>query len=209
MAVKNIEMDETLKKSAMKEFLQYGFRDASLRRIADSAGTTTGSIYTRYDGKDGLFLGLTTQIRDAAMLAFEQLRPVYEAAGDIDGMMDASRMEARLILEIVFRHYDEAVLLICKSEGSSANQFWDQVIERKVRESESFFGDFAGAPDLKHAFEVLLTMQFEMYRKIIQNGYTREEALQCMDLMMVFMNGGWKALMEALWRLKEKSHERT
>ena len=49
MAVKNHEMDTILADAAMKEFLAYGYNDASLRRIADAAGTTTGSVYMRYE----------------------------------------------------------------------------------------------------------------------------------------------------------------
>ena len=34
-----------------KEFLEKGYTDASLRTIAAEAGTTTGSIYSRYGDK--------------------------------------------------------------------------------------------------------------------------------------------------------------
>lgn len=40
---------------AKKEFLQMGFAEASLRVIASEAQTTTGSIYTRFGDKQGLF----------------------------------------------------------------------------------------------------------------------------------------------------------
>lgn len=40
---------------ATKEFLNKGYADASLRTIATEAHTTTGSIYTRFGDKEGLF----------------------------------------------------------------------------------------------------------------------------------------------------------
>ncbi len=40
---------------AKKEFLEKGYKDASLRVIAQEAGTSTGSIYTRFGDKEGLF----------------------------------------------------------------------------------------------------------------------------------------------------------
>src|SRR5699024_4339326 len=40
---------------AKEEFLSKGFLDASLRTIAQEAGTSTGSIYTRFGDKEGLF----------------------------------------------------------------------------------------------------------------------------------------------------------
>ena len=43
---------------AKEEFLSKGFLDASLRTIAQAAETSTGSIYTRFGDKEGLFNGL-------------------------------------------------------------------------------------------------------------------------------------------------------
>ena len=40
---------------AKKEFLEKGYKDASLRTIAQEANTSTGSIYTRFGDKEGLF----------------------------------------------------------------------------------------------------------------------------------------------------------
>lgn len=53
---KQIEgVSEKIEKCAREEFLKNGYTDASLRTIASEAGTTTGSIYSRYGDKEGLF----------------------------------------------------------------------------------------------------------------------------------------------------------
>ena len=39
---------EALLESAKKEFLEYGFNKASLRRISANSGVSTNSIYTRF-----------------------------------------------------------------------------------------------------------------------------------------------------------------
>ena len=49
---------EKIEEYARKEFKSKGYVDASLRTIAMEAGTTTGSIYSRYGGKEGLFSAL-------------------------------------------------------------------------------------------------------------------------------------------------------
>ena len=48
-------ISEKVELCAKKEFLEKGYVDASLRTIAAEAGTTTGTIYSRYGGKEGLF----------------------------------------------------------------------------------------------------------------------------------------------------------
>lgn len=42
---------ERLLAAAKREFLEYGYRGASLRRIAASASVTTGAIYGCFGGK--------------------------------------------------------------------------------------------------------------------------------------------------------------
>ena len=52
---------ETKKKildSAMAEFLDKGFMNASLRTIASNAGLTTGAMYRHFKDKDALFCAL-------------------------------------------------------------------------------------------------------------------------------------------------------
>lgn len=52
---------EKIEECARKEFKSKGYVEASLRTIAMEAGTTTGSIYSRYGGKEGLFSALVSR----------------------------------------------------------------------------------------------------------------------------------------------------
>ena len=206
MAVKNHEMDTLLADAARKEFLTYGYKDASLRRIADAAGTTTGSVYMRYENKDKLFCSLTDCIIKETDKAFEELKTLYMSCRTSEDMMKAAETESDMILRIIFEHYDAAVLLLCKSEGSSAVTFFDDLIKRKIRESESFFAYLPRSEDLKHALDVLLTVQFDMYRQILKNGYTETQAHNCMKIMMKFMNGGWNTVIHDFLNDKGEIH---
>lgn len=207
MAVKNHEMDMLLAEAAMKEFLKYGYNDASLRRIAEFAGTTTGSVYMRYENKDQLFRSLTNCIVEEADKAFETLRPLYASSATIEDMMKAAEMESDMILRIIFEHYDAATLLLCKSEGSSAASFFEDLIKRKIQESESFFAFLPQSQDLQHALDVLLTVQFDMYRQVLRNGYTEDQARGCMKIMMKFMNGGWNTVMQDFFAEKGEAFQ--
>ena len=55
MANKDHSLEDGIVQAAYSEFLTYGFQKASLHKIADKAGVTTGAIYTRYKNKDALF----------------------------------------------------------------------------------------------------------------------------------------------------------
>lgn len=58
MASKDHSLDSGIAQAAYKEFLTCGFQKASLHKIAEKAGVTTGAIYTRYQNKDALFVSL-------------------------------------------------------------------------------------------------------------------------------------------------------
>ena len=49
---------ENVLRCARQEFLEKGFALASLRDIAKAAGTSTGSIYTRFTDKAGVYRAL-------------------------------------------------------------------------------------------------------------------------------------------------------
>ena len=55
MASRIEEFDERILSCAKEEFLEKGFTDASIRTIAQNAGVSTSTIYTRYSDKEGLF----------------------------------------------------------------------------------------------------------------------------------------------------------
>ena len=204
MAIKNVGLDATLADEAMKEFLSRGYKDASLRRIASAAKATTGSIYMRYKNKDELFSSLIRCIVEETEIAFEELKPIYMACVTIEDMMKAVEIESDRILAILFGHYEAAVLLLCKSEGSSSATFFEDLLQRKIEESESFFGFPLGSEDYRHALDVLLTMQPDMSREILRNAYTETQAQNCMKILMRFSQAGWNALMGDFLKKKEE-----
>lgn len=61
---------ENLLASARKEFLEYGFHDASLRRISADSGVSTNSIYTRFGDKSGLFTAIVKEAADELMAIY-------------------------------------------------------------------------------------------------------------------------------------------
>ena len=55
MANMDYSLDDGIIQAAYSEFLAYCFQKASLHKIAEKAGVTTGAFYTRYKNKDALF----------------------------------------------------------------------------------------------------------------------------------------------------------
>src|SRR5262245_56328796 len=69
--------------AARHVFARKGFHGASLEEISARAGYTTGAVYSRFGGKDGLFLAVLDEHT-------ERRRAHYEAAADAAGDFDSA-----------------------------------------------------------------------------------------------------------------------
>ena len=197
MALKNHALDEKILTAAREEFLENGYKNASLRKIAARAGVTVGAIYTRYATKDALFCALVQPLLDRIAQGFAVIREgYYSAVPTPEHMAKAMEIESRAVLHLLFDDYNAAVLLLCRSVGSSLESFFDQLVEEKIRETQAFFA----AADVPHpddrVLRLLIGGQFHMYVDIIRSGYDLAAARQLMDAAVVYHTGGWMALFQ-------------
>ncbi|MDD6034568.1 MAG: helix-turn-helix domain containing protein [Oscillospiraceae bacterium] len=55
MQILKEEVRQRILQAAREEFLEKGFQESSMRRIAQNAGITPGNIYAYFPGKEALF----------------------------------------------------------------------------------------------------------------------------------------------------------
>lgn len=200
MANKDHTLDGKIISSAMREFMEKGYEKASLRKIAANAGVTIGAIYTRYSTKDKLFCSLVSPLLSDIETAFHQIEASYNQAepGDSSSMAESMTMESKAIIHLLFDHYDLAVLLLCKSTGSSLEKFFDTVVDQKIQKSIEFFNSKDGKPLNPGILKVLISSQFNIYYQIIHGGYSLEEAKEMTEAAMIYHGGGWLSLLESM-----------
>lgn len=74
---------------AKAEFLEKGFKDASLRTIAKNAHTSTNSIYVRFGDKAGLFDALVKPHYETVMNRYIKTQTEFQSLpADIQGAPD-------------------------------------------------------------------------------------------------------------------------
>ena len=203
MAVKDPKLDLQIIESARKEFLRNGYRKASLRKIAEQAGITTGALYTRYDSKDALFCSL---LQDCMTSIFEGIQPLtqqYQAAlqaGDPMKFLAAVQDEEEFYSEAMIRYYDECVLILCKSEGSSMEQMLEKFKADKIKEMTGYLQVLAKPDANLDGVELLIAEQFTYYRMILERGCTMEESKAGMETVKNFLDAGWHDLFQKILR---------
>lgn len=107
--------------AAMQEFLEKGFKSASLRNIVKTAGVTTGAFYGYYNSKEDLFEALIGEQYDFLLDCFCRAQKEF---ADIppeeqpDNLTDISGECMYEMLLYAYEHLKEFKLILCRSEGT-------------------------------------------------------------------------------------------
>ena len=206
MALRDHSLDDKITAAALAEFLDKGYTGASLRKIAEKAGVTVGAIQIRYQSKDELFVSLLRPLLDAIQTLFQSTKADYYTDIGTDFLVNlktSMRHESAAILHVIFEHYDQAVLLLCRSAGCSLEHYFDGIVQRKIEESIVFFHQ-AGCTEMdEKLLGLLISAQFDSYRRIVMECSDRKTAEKYMDALMTYHFGGWTALFDSANRLQE------
>ena len=100
---------------AKEEFLSKGFLDASLRTIAQAAETSTGSIYTRFGDKEGLFRAIAEPVVDQFKAMFRRVQEDFHQLSEEEQRADMGQYTARHqeeMLDYIYDHFDVFRLLL-------------------------------------------------------------------------------------------------
>lgn len=107
--------------AAMQEFLEKGFKSASLRNIVKTAGVTTGAFYGYYNSKEDLLEALIGEQYDflldcfcRAQKEFAEIPPEEQP----DNLTDISGECMYEMLLYAYEHLNEFKLILCRSEGT-------------------------------------------------------------------------------------------
>ena len=206
MALRDHSLDEKITVSAKEEFMEKGYTGASLRKIAEKAGVTVGAIQTRYKSKDELFASLLEPLFKDIESAFSDIKTDYYSAfaGDIlMGLKMSMKYESEIIFRLIFAHYEQAMLLFYKSAGSSAENYFALLVQKKIDESILFFQKAGYSGIDEKLLGMLIAAQFDTYKRILIDCRDRLDAEKYMNELMIYHFGGWSALFEHLHQAGE------
>ncbi len=132
MQVQKDEVRNNIIASAIDEFYQNGYKDASMRQIAANAGVTPGNIYAYFDSKLALFEEILSQIVSA----------VNDLARNFLSNKHQSEISVEMLTEevaaVYFDYQKQFMILMNGSEGTKYENyradFCDLVAERLLRD---------------------------------------------------------------------------
>ena len=195
-------VSEKIETCAKKEFLEKGYVDASLRTIAAEAGTTTGSIYSRYGGKEGLFASI---VEPAAKEFIEIFREVEETFHRSDPekqaeiMNDYAKDGMRRMISYMYAHFEEFQLLVSSAYGTKFQNFVEHLVEIETEYTYKYL-EVVGL-DLKQRriiskdfMHIMNKAFFESFFEVIRHQMSETEALEYIDMLALYHNAGWSVI---------------
>ena len=184
--------------AATAEFLEYGFNDASMRRIAAAAGMSASGLYKHFKGKEEMFSALVEPAYQGLLALFRQ---EADDQGQMIGTGDLSRWEtgrdAKLAITYIYDHLDAFRLIICMSQGTKYESFLHDLAVLEEEMTLSFMeilkkqgvkiNDFN-----KRELHLLTTTNVNAVFQTVEHDFTREEAMHYADTLDRFFSRAWK-----------------
>lgn len=201
MASRDHSLDERIVRAAYTEFLAQGFQKASLHKIAEKAGVTTGAIYTRYKNKDALFMSLLQGFLDGLNEYFIPAAAEYEKAkqlGTTQALLAAINLEERTYFRLLTEHYNDCTLFFSRSDGSSAERMLHDLMQRKTEQTVEFFRQAYGKAPNAEAVRLLMSSQFWYFRQLLDTHLEEADMFACLRTLLDFFNAGWQQMSQTL-----------
>lgn len=196
-------VSEKILACAKEEFLEKGYSEASLRTIAAKADTTTGSIYSRFRDKEGLFDALVKPAADGLIQIFLQIQETFHAAkaeeqpklleqytvSGMDGMLD-----------YVYDHFDEFRLLLDASYGTRYQDFVEHLVDIETEYTYKYMEATASLQDGSEITEefvhITARAMFDSMFEVVRHRMDRDTARKYIHMLEKYHYGGWGALIK-------------
>ena len=196
-------VSEKILACAKEEFLEKGYSEASLRTIAAKADTTTGSIYSRFRDKEGLFDALVKPAADGLIQIFLQIQETFHAAkaeeqpklleqytvSGMDGMLD-----------YVYDHFDEFRLLLDASYGTRYQDFVEHLVDIETEYTYKYMEATASLQDGSEITEefvhITARAMFDSMFEVVRHRMDRDTARKYLHMLEKYHYGGWGAIIK-------------
>ena len=194
---------ENIHRAAKAEFLEKGYKDASLRNIVKSVGMTTGAFYGYYKSKEELFEAIVGEHYEYILSRFIKAQQEFAelpAVQQPEVMSDISGLCMYDMLHYAYEHLEECKLILCCSEGTRFAGLIDEMVEIEVDGTHAYQDVLRQlgrpSPQIDARLEhILITGMFYTFFELIIHEMPLKDAENYVREMRVFYTAGWMKIM--------------
>lgn len=193
---------ERILECAMKEFLEKGYTDASLRTIASEADTSTNSIYVRFKDKEGLFAAIVEPVSEKFISHFLNVQEIFHGFNIETQRREVGRYSENAMIEMVdfiYDHFDEFSLLLDASYGTKFNNFTDRLVSMEEEYTWKWLEATGSRMEpegemTKEFYHIMTTSYFEGIFEVVRHKMGREDAKKYVAMMGKYHHAGFLAI---------------
>ncbi len=200
--IKKTALRQGILKAARKEFIQKGFRGASMRSIAMKAGCSLSNLYNYFNSKGDLFTKVLEPTLNEIKKALQAAKEIQLPEGEYITSLEEERKYHRIVIDYIEAHRDELKLILLKSAGSSVEDFPEYVVD----EHQAMFASYLdyvkkNFPDkIKHKISpFFIHTVSSAYRNILveflSHDIPHDEMVKYMDEMIKYSYSGFVGLL--------------
>ncbi len=197
--MKTSETKKLILQVAKDEFMEKGFQDASMRKIAGAVGITATALYRHYASKEDIF----DAVVEPAVSAWEELciseekRQTDTARTDGIEAMWGDKEQAGLIVDLIYKNFDAQKLLFFKSKGTKYENYLHVIVTKVQTATLDFMKEIEKkGVKINHVDEkemhLLLSAQYSALFEMVDHDFSYEEALHYADTLASFFKEGWR-----------------
>jgi AcrR family transcriptional regulator len=188
------------------EFLEKGFKSASLRNIVKQAGFTLGAFYGYYPDKATLLAALVEPAAGNLVDMFRQAQDAhYELLpkGETVKSRALSTEYLFAFLDFIYQNFDAFKLVICCSAGTGYEDYLHRLVEIEVSGAEQYYailrksGKARGEVSLE-VHHMLTDAYFNAVFETVRHDMPIERAKEHAGQLSTFFNCGWDGLIKIL-----------
>ncbi len=197
------EAHEKIIAAAVREFMEYGFESASMRRIASEVGLTVGALYRHFPNKEEMFAALVEPTVQELMAKYQVfVEQGYEVmkCGDVQQLWNESESETKWLMCFIYDHFDAFKLLICRSQGTRFERFVHDMALLEERSTLDYFErmkqyNMTVNELSKQEFHMLVTANVSALFEAVIHDFSRGEAMHYAETLDAFFSAGWKKIL--------------
>ena len=196
------ENHEKIMAAAYDEFLEYGFTDASMRRIAAACGMSASGLYKHFPGKEEMFAALVEPAYSGLKKAYTGV--VEAEIASVDESMKENLWnnteETAWVMNYIYDHYSAFKLLVCKSQGTRYENYVHEFATMEEENTRRYMERLKAV-----GAEVMLLPAKELHMfattctnaifLAVEHDLSRKKALEYAGHLDVFFEAGWRTLL--------------
>jgi len=183
--------------AAKQEFLTYGYMDASLRRIAAACNVSTHTIYTRFEGKDGLFDAIVSESAEGLRSIHLDALNSADTNKGLPANEDMADKGTQDVLKYIYENYEDFKIIICKSAGTKYEHYLDELAKTEEQYYRKMIGSIKGGNQKVSDFFIHATCSgaFKPIYEVVAHDLSYEEAVEFLKMQEQFTFAGWEAVL--------------